>query len=1442
MNRIGKKIKLFILVLVIIFAQSALTLPKAQATPPDRHVPSDKPYLGWSSYSMQVYAGNGSQWITAAQIKAQSDAMHEKLQPFGYKYIKVDAGWIGGSDEYGRPIPSTTLFPNGLQEVIDYVHANGQKIGLYLTPGVSREGYEGDWPIYGAPGCSFQDIVAQPVRTTDSWGFGLKMDFSNPCSQKYVDSVADLLGEWGVDLIKFDSVSPGSGYYDLSNDTRDDVAAWSKAFKRNKIWFELSWALDIKYADYWKEYADSWRVDYDIECYCEQQSLTTWPSILRLFDTAARWWSHGSEKGWNDFDSLNVGNGAMDGLTPDERQTAMSLWAMSASPIYTGNDMTNLDSYGLELLTNTEVIAVNQKGRPAQPVSMESKQQVWYANNGDGTFTVGLFNLGSSPATVNVNWSDIGLTGSAEVRDLWSHTNLGTFETGYSAVNLPPHASRLFTVTSKGGAITVNNDTQDFKYNGNWSLNGGYEQQASSQNLVVAVSDSATSNSAIQPAQASFNKKPSAQADVIVTLALNGNTLSGISNEGTALVAGTDYDVSGIQATIKKEYLADQPVGTKNLVFTFSSGLPQSLSITLSDTSNGVVLSYNDTSPDIVYTGAWGYSSGRNLGDYADDVHYSEANGTSFEFPFAGTGIDLITEKDSSQGDMDIYLDGVFQSTVSTYNASRLAQQTVFSASGLSDGPHTLKAVKKSGVFMLLDRLVVTTPDLVVPNAASFDKKASGQADVKSLITQGSPELVGIANGDSPLAAGTDYSLTGKEITISKAYLAAQPLGTTILTLRFAEGAEQKLVIAIKDSSFKTITVNDTDANISYSGNWGYSSNRGLGDYNDDVHYTETNGDSFQYSFTGTGIELVTEKDSSQGDIDIYLDDVFLQTVGTSGDSRSVQQTVYSASDLADGPHTLKVVKKSGVFMLLDRLNVKSSTATQNSDMDPKTANFNLASQADISTSLRLNDNRLLGVSNGSTALKEGTDYTVAGNTLTIKKDYLATLPEGTLGLTVTFSEGAPQILVVTVNNSDRGRYLVLNDSDLNIAYSGHWSNSRIRGVGDYKDDVHYTEKNDAYFEYTFNGTGIEVITEMDNSQGFMDVYLDGVLQQSISTTSDVRLGHQLVYKATGLSLGSHTIKVVKKSGGFMLLDRLNIELGDVIGPDAASFDKQASAQADVVVNVATDISNFIGISDGGTMLTPGTHYSVSGNQVTIKKEYLATKPVGTTSLTFAFRGDYKNDVRATTTNHDWFEFAFNGTGAELIGPKGPTLGNMDIYVDGVLRTTVNANAATRLTEQSLYAVSGLPNGSHTIKGKKKSGDVMLVDKVKFSVPSLTVVNDSDPAIQYSSGWSHLTSRGLGDYQDDVHFHNAPPANPPSLEYTFNGTGIEVITEKSTFQGKIDIYMDGVFKTTVDTHSPNLQVQRTAYNLQGLAPGNHTIKLLKRTGLHMLLDSFRVTS
>ena len=120
---------------------------------------------------------------------------------------------------------------------------------------------------------------------------------------------------------------------------------------------------------------------------------------------------------------------------------------MQASPLLLGTDLTKLDPYDLSLITNPEVIAVDQAGRPGHPISQATKQQVWFRADGNDTYTVALFNLADTAAPVSVQWTDLGIVGRRvpDVRDLWSHTDLGLVRQGYG-VTLAPHAAQLLRI------------------------------------------------------------------------------------------------------------------------------------------------------------------------------------------------------------------------------------------------------------------------------------------------------------------------------------------------------------------------------------------------------------------------------------------------------------------------------------------------------------------------------------------------------------------------------------------------------------------------------------------------------------------------------------------------------------------------------------------------------------------------------------------------------------------------------------------------------------------------------------------------------------------------------------------------------------------------------------------------------------------------------------
>ncbi|MDH6109835.1 alpha-galactosidase [Kitasatospora sp. MAP12-15] len=408
------------------------------------------PPMGWSSWSFL------RKNPTEANIEAQAKAMSTTgLVAHGYKYVNIDDFWYLNPattvDAYGRWATDPSHFPNGMGAVGSYVHNLGEKYGMYLTPGIPVAAYNQNTPIQGT---SFhaRDIVSNTLSYETNYNFGTGsmyyIDYAkNPAAaQAYLNSWADQLASYGVDYLKIDGV----GDWDIP-----DIQHWSQALNQTgrPIHLELSNSLDIKNAPTWQQSANGWRIDGDVECYCSASSypLTDWTNVAYRFGDAPDWAGYAGSGGWNDLDSVEVGNGGNDGLTPDERQSQLTLWSIEGAPLLLGTDLTSMDSGDLGLLTNDEVLAVDQAGHPARPVDRLTQQQVWSAPNGDGSYTVALFNLTGSAAPVTARWSDVGFSGSASVRDLWSHTELGSANGTFSAT-IPAHGSRLLKVTPTAGA------------------------------------------------------------------------------------------------------------------------------------------------------------------------------------------------------------------------------------------------------------------------------------------------------------------------------------------------------------------------------------------------------------------------------------------------------------------------------------------------------------------------------------------------------------------------------------------------------------------------------------------------------------------------------------------------------------------------------------------------------------------------------------------------------------------------------------------------------------------------------------------------------------------------------------------------------------------------------------------------------------------------------
>jgi hypothetical protein len=424
---------------------AAATTNSSATSASDKAAEFLEPPMGWSSWS-SFHGG-----VSTALIEAQATAMHTTLQRYGYKYVNIDAGWNNGVDQYGRNAWDATKFPGGIPALASYVHKLGLSFGIYLVPGIPKAAVTANSQIYGTQ-YHISDIAdtSKPGNTANDGS--ARIDYTKPGAMAYVQSQANLLASWGVDYIKMDFVGPGGGR--VAADNRPDIQAWHTAIQNTgrPIHLELSNSLSFANAAAWAQYSNGWRIEGDVECYSHCPGLTNFDArVVKRFTDAPQWIPFAGPGHWNDLDSLEVGNAAKDGLTADEKQTTVTLWSIESAPLLLGTDLTKLDPADLALLTNREVIDVDRSGKPAHPVSQATSQQVWFSQWDAHSYTVALFNLGSTTATVTANWSDLGLPSNTVsiVRDLWAQKGLGRFTGSYSAT-LAPHASMLLRVTAAG--------------------------------------------------------------------------------------------------------------------------------------------------------------------------------------------------------------------------------------------------------------------------------------------------------------------------------------------------------------------------------------------------------------------------------------------------------------------------------------------------------------------------------------------------------------------------------------------------------------------------------------------------------------------------------------------------------------------------------------------------------------------------------------------------------------------------------------------------------------------------------------------------------------------------------------------------------------------------------------------------------------------------------
>jgi alpha-galactosidase len=350
------------------------------------------PPMGWNSWNK--FACNVSEDL----IKSVADAVATNgMKAAGYQYVVIDDCWQVSRDENGNIVADPQRFPSGIKALVDYVHSKGLKFGLYSDAGTKT--------CAGRPGSQ---------------------------GHEYQDALQ--YARWGADYLKYDWCNTGTRNAEEAYATMSSallatgrpivlsICEWGK----NKPWL---WGKGI---------GNLWRTTGDISDHWSMQKKWADGSccqlgMVEIVDLQADLWAFSGPGHWNDPDMLEVGNG---GMTTEEYRSHFSFWAMLAAPLIAGNDVRSMTPEITEILTNKEVVAVDQDplGRQGRRIK-NGDQEIWARPLSDGSRALILFNRGAAEAEIAVSWTQLGYPDhlSASVRDLWMHKDLGKFTGSFSS-------------------------------------------------------------------------------------------------------------------------------------------------------------------------------------------------------------------------------------------------------------------------------------------------------------------------------------------------------------------------------------------------------------------------------------------------------------------------------------------------------------------------------------------------------------------------------------------------------------------------------------------------------------------------------------------------------------------------------------------------------------------------------------------------------------------------------------------------------------------------------------------------------------------------------------------------------------------------------------------------------------------------------------------------
>lgn len=445
--------------LVVSFASfAALALPALPVAQGQHPILAQTPPMGWNSWDSYGLT------ITEAQFGANVDVLATRFKPLGWRYAVIDEGWYLQNpeaaakpenlhytiNEQGQYAPALNRFPSGvngagLKPVGDSVHAKGLLFGLHIIRGIPKQTVAANSAFAGG---SFHAADAADQGDTCPWNpdnYGVR---DNAAGQAWYDGLMRQYASWGVDYLKVDCIA--SHPYKA-----DEIRMIHRAILKSGRPIVLSLSpgpTALENAAAVGENAQLWRISEDVWDAWEHTSEKTFPQTLKSqFAVIASWQRYVKPGKWPDADMLPLGFlGPVPGygsprasrLSQDEQRTLVTLWSIARSPLFMGGNLTKLDNFTASLLTNPEVLAVNQHGHGQRLANQNGELIAWTSEGSNGATYLALFNTGDAATLVAGTFASYGLPEKAyRVRDLWLRKDLGS-QTRIS-LSLPPHGSVL---------------------------------------------------------------------------------------------------------------------------------------------------------------------------------------------------------------------------------------------------------------------------------------------------------------------------------------------------------------------------------------------------------------------------------------------------------------------------------------------------------------------------------------------------------------------------------------------------------------------------------------------------------------------------------------------------------------------------------------------------------------------------------------------------------------------------------------------------------------------------------------------------------------------------------------------------------------------------------------------------------------------------------------